>query len=99
MIRGQQFLRTRIELDNASYEDCTFTECEILYSAKGPVHAKALVFIDCTFSVAGAAARTVNLLADIYQFAPDVVEATFDSIRGVGNPPWGPAGGGWVTAG
>jgi hypothetical protein len=97
IIKGTQFTRTRIELDNASYEDCTFTECEIVYSAKGPVHAEGLRFINCRFRFDRAARATMDFLTAMYQFAAPVVEATFDNIRGGGSSPSNTDG--WVTAG
>lgn len=100
MIKGTQFTRTRVELDNQSYEDCTFTECMIVYAAKGPVTLTNPNFVNCRFVVEGNAADTLTFLAAMYRLAPTLIEQTFENIRIIGGkPPSGPSGGGWVTAG
>lgn len=83
---GGRFSRSRVDLDNQSYTDCTFDECEIVYAAKGPVSLNGCRFNNCSYRFDGAAGDTVNFMTALYQLAPALVEATFNRIRGKGGP-------------
>jgi hypothetical protein len=80
--RGSKFSKIRVDLDNQSYKDCTFDECEIVYSAKGRVSLDGCKFNNCRYRFDGAAGNTIKMLAALYMFAPELIERTFDGIRG-----------------
>jgi hypothetical protein len=66
--KNGKFSKIRVELDdNQAYEDRTFNECAIVYSAKGPVNLTNPNFVNCKFIFEGAAANTVTFLTAIYR--------------------------------
>ncbi len=65
------FKSTVIELDDSSFIDCVFEDCELIYSARGPVRLEQCSFVDCKWSFRGAASDTVNFMkALIADFGP-----------------------------
>ena len=95
---GGTFSRTRVDLDDNRYTDCTFNECEIVYSAKSPIHLDGCRFNKCSYRFEGAAGATLKMMAALYKLSPELMEQTFDNIRGAhGLPP--DDGTKWVKAG
>jgi hypothetical protein len=79
---NQTFINRDIRLENNEYVGCTFERCMIWYNASGPVALQGNRFNECTWQFDGAAARTIKFMTDIYQTAPDLMETTFNNIRG-----------------
>jgi len=87
----QTFVGRRIQLDGASFKHCTFEHCQLYFSGQ-----LGMELIDCTYGpgctwhITGPAGEALNFLAGLYKMgATDLVEATFDIIRGkpvVGGP-------------
>ena len=96
--KDSNFSRTRIDLDGHSYRGCTFDECQIVYSAKGPVSMIGCTFNNCSYHFEGPAGDTLRMMAALYLQSPQLIEQTFDNIRGKGGLPPGD-GTKWVKAG
>ena len=81
----QTFTKQTVNLDDNVYKDCKFHECVLIYSG-GPLpilHDNDIV--DCIWSMAGAADRTVTFMMALYHGgAKELVETIITSIR---NPP------------
>jgi hypothetical protein len=68
--KGSKFSKTRVDLDNQSYQNCIFDECEIVFSAKGTVSLDGCSFNNCRYRFDGAAGATIKMLAALYTLAP-----------------------------
>ena len=83
---GESFTDRRIDLDDNTFEDCTFNACQIYYSG-GEMSRVAGCRFDggCTFHLDGAAARTLAYLRAMYhEMGPNgtrLVEETFKDLR------------------
>jgi hypothetical protein len=79
---GQTFKKQRICLDGASFQNCTFEECELIYSGLMPTVLQNNTMRDCRWQFAGPAQNTMGFLTMLYGGgAKDLIEATFTSIR------------------
>lgn len=73
--QGGTFSNTRVDLDDQTYEGCTFERCTIVFAGRGPYKLSGCTFTDCQFVLDGAAALTVKYLADMHRLnAPFVLE-------------------------
>lgn len=71
----------RVAIDNQRFENCRFDRSTLTFGALGPVQLVGCTFNDCSFGFDGAAAATVKFMTELYQLAPQMIEATFDKIR------------------
>lgn len=85
--KNQTFNGVNIVLDGSSFYDCTFENCTIIFSATLPFTLQNPKFTDCKWEMVGPADQTLKYLAALYQAgAQELVEATFDNIRGKPQP-------------
>jgi hypothetical protein len=83
----QVFTEAQIYLDGSSFYRCKFQRCTIVINGLIGCTLVDPQFIDCRWSVSGPAQTTFELLAALYRVgAVDLVEATFDQIRGRRQP-------------
>ncbi|HTV29781.1 MAG TPA: hypothetical protein VMF32_18570 [Xanthobacteraceae bacterium] len=83
----QVFTEAQIYLDGSSFYRCKFHRCTIVINGLLGCNLVDPHFIDCRWIVSGPAQTTFELLAALYRVgAVDLVERTFDQIRG-GQPP------------
>lgn len=82
-IRFKKFKGERVVLDDKSFRDCTFKECELIYSGGVPPG-----FVDCEvdggcrWTFDGAASNTVMFLRAMYHGGfRTIVDPTLDRIR------------------
>jgi hypothetical protein len=79
----QVFKGTKVFLDGGSFTRCRFERCEIIINGYLGCNLVDPLFVDCRWTVNGPAQTTFQLLAALYSAgAVDLVEATFDQIRG-----------------
>ena len=82
---NREFTNEAVGLDGNTYESCTFTDCELIIGTSAPFTFAENNVSGCRWTLTGAAAMTVNILAELYQQGPELqqlVEQTFESIRG-----------------
>jgi uncharacterized protein YjbI with pentapeptide repeats len=80
---NKEFKDIAISLDGSSFYGCTFRRCKMTYSGLLPVTLEKSTFDNCEWAFDGAAMNTANLLKALYAAgAQQMVEATFDNIRG-----------------
>jgi hypothetical protein len=94
--RNQTFSDVTVYLDGSSFYDCTFERCTVVFSGVLPAVLNNPRFVDCRWAAAGPAETTIGFLTALYKAgAKDLIEATFDTIRGKsrGTPLSGPAAG------
>ena len=85
--RKQKFENVTIFLDGSSFIECNFENCTLIYSGLLPAALNTSSFNNCRWEVSGAAQNTVGFMADLYRAgAQELIEATFDNIRGKPNP-------------
>ena len=85
--RKQKFENVTIFLDGSSFIECTFENCNLIYSGLLPAALNTNSFNNCRWEFSGAAQNTVGFMADLYRAgAQELIEATFDNIRGKPNP-------------
>jgi hypothetical protein len=77
------FRDERIYLDSDSFRNCTFINCEIVYTG-GSIDAHDCRFEGCRWSVEGAAANTLAFLELMYMQDgfKELVDITLDRIKG-----------------
>ena len=81
---GQKFVGKRIFLDGSSFTKCRFERCTMIYSGHLGMEMKEPEFVDCRWEIQGPAKETLKFLRALYRAgAKDLVEATFDAVRGV----------------
>lgn len=81
--RDETFSEVTIYLDGSSFYDCTFERCDIVFSGVLPSTLNNPRFVDCRWQVVGPAQTAIGFLAALYRAgATDLIEATFDTIRG-----------------
>ena len=79
----QIFTEAQIYLDGASFYRCRFYRCTIVINGFLGCTLVDPQFIDCKWVVAGPAQNTFELMSALYKAgATELLEATFDSIRG-----------------
>jgi len=77
------FEKQRIVLDYNEFEECRFTECELVFNAVGSVGFSRNVLDNCRWKFEGPAAAAVSFLKAVYGMGADgrnLVLATFESI-------------------
>lgn len=87
---GQTFTKQQIFLDGGSFYDCTFEECDLIYSGYLPVILNGNTIRNCRWQFGGPAQNCMAFLTLLYNSgARDLIEATFTSIRNgtMVNPP------------
>jgi hypothetical protein len=79
----QVFTEAQIYLDGSSYYHCKFHRCTIVINGMLGCTLVDPQFVDCRWVVSGPAQTTFELMAALYRVgAHDLIEATFDQIRG-----------------
>ncbi|WP_083870923.1 hypothetical protein [Marinobacter santoriniensis] len=75
-----------VQLDNNSFTACTFDNCALEFGGTGPVELNECSFNNVQWIFTGAAKNTLNFLHGMYsgmgEGGRQIVEATFDNIRG-----------------
>lgn len=85
--RNQTFSDITVYLDGSSFYDCTFEKCIVVFSGVLPAVLHNPRFVDCQWQAAGPAETTINFLTALYRAgAKDLIEATFERIRGKAPP-------------
>lgn len=81
----KRFINENVRIDENEYTDCTFVNCRVIFSGKGPTRFTNCKFDQCTWVFDGPAEETIQYLAALYSgLGPggqDLIEAVFDSIR------------------
>jgi hypothetical protein len=79
------YVKTQVQLDNNSFEDCIFRECILEYSGTGPVGLTHSTFLNCQWTFTGAASNTLIFMRSIYHGLGEegarIVDGTFELIR------------------
>jgi hypothetical protein len=65
VVVDQNLKNTVVNLDDHSFENCTFTGCTFVYTGRTFEIRNCRIF-DCHARLAGEAARTVRLLQQLY---------------------------------
>ena len=79
----QVFTEAQVFLDGSSFYRCKFHRCTIVINGLIGCTLVDPQFVDCKWLVAGPAQTAFELLAALYRAgAVDLIEATFDQIRG-----------------
>jgi hypothetical protein len=77
----------KISLDGGSFYRCTFRRCTLVFSGLLPVTLEGCGFDLCIWQLNGPAMNTVQFMSGMYKAgARDLVEKTFQAIRGQGSP-------------
>jgi hypothetical protein len=87
----QIFTDETVNLDDNSFDECTFVRCALVYKG-GPFRLVGNTLNSPRFVLDGPALNTLRFMSELYRGgAKDIIELTFDSIRGGGNPAdiWG----------
>ena len=83
--KNNKYTKTKVVLDNNSFEECTFQGCILEFGATGPVGLNKCTFNECQWSFVGNAALTLQFLNGLYSGLGDsgsnLVEKLFDDIR------------------
>ena len=79
---NKTFKKQQIVLDGGSFYNCTFDECELIYSGLMPVFMNGNTLKNCRWRFDGPAINTMAFLTMLYNSgAKDLVEATFNGVR------------------
>jgi hypothetical protein len=62
----RQFRHETVELGGNQFENCTFTECKLLFSALERVYFTGCVFTQCDWAFDGPAENMLYFLFDLY---------------------------------
>jgi phage FluMu protein Com len=82
-IEDRTFTDLIVRLDFHDFSNCVFSRCTFVYGGFGPVSLSSCRFDECKWTFADAAGNTLAFLALLYRSGViDLVEATFQSIRG-----------------
>lgn len=83
-IQNSNFQNTRVEIDNIAYSKCEFKNCRVVYSGKGPISLIDCNFVECEWSLDGAAQNTLMFLRTMQSsfgpFGKDMVAQIIKSI-------------------
>jgi hypothetical protein len=80
--QGATFTNERVVLDGNDYDNCTFTNCEVVFSGTASVALNGVTFNDCRWTFDGPAGMTITFMTALYKAGlTDLVEQTFDNIR------------------
>lgn len=84
-IMNSTFIDQVVNLDSIVYENCTFNNCELLFTGKGGVGLINNKFIECTWTFSGPAGNTLKFLRILYKdmgtVGKQLVETTFENIK------------------
>jgi hypothetical protein len=81
--KKQTFRGQRIVTDGNEYTECVFERCEVVFAGGTLPILKSNNFNSCRWIFDGAASRTIQMLANLYQGGwQQLIEETFDNIRG-----------------
>jgi hypothetical protein len=68
--KGQKFTGTRVSLDDTRFEDCTFQNCDIIYSG-GPAETSSCYFENVRWVFEGSAGIVVQVMQGLgWKIAP-----------------------------
>jgi hypothetical protein len=88
-LRNKTISDTKLSVDGASYYGCTFQRCTLQHSGLLPVTLEGCFFDNCKWEFLGPASNTLAFMTALYKGgAADLIEATFNNIRG--KPQQGP---------
>lgn len=86
--RGNSFIGGEIELDNASFEECRFEKCALVFSGTAPVNMVACSFQGTSWRFEGAAATTLSFLRGMYtgmgEHGRQMVQLALEDTQGQG---------------
>lgn len=84
-IINSTFINQVVNLDLNVYENCTFQNCELIFTGIGGVGLVNNKFTECTWSFSGPAGNTLKFLRILYKdmgdFGKQLVETTFENIK------------------
>lgn len=80
-VEGQDFHEMHVMLSGHRFKGCTFRYSILGFSGVGDLTIDDCDVQRCSFMFTGAAANTMQFLAELYQADPAVVEKCFDAIR------------------
>lgn len=84
-IVNKTFSNQQVTVDNKSYFNCEFINCEIVYSAEGMFKMRNNQFESCYWQFSGKAAETLSVLQSIYhgmgEGGKEIIETTFENIK------------------
>jgi hypothetical protein len=69
-----------VELDDHDFDDCTFTNCELIYKG-GPLGLNRSRLIRCRWIFEGPALSTLSVLAALFQMNPAYTEDLVAHLR------------------
>lgn len=82
VIVGKTYENETILIDDQRFEDCSFSHCILKYGASGPGTMLRCTVRNSTYTFVGAAERTLQRLAAMYQSGEKMlVEELFNQIR------------------
>ncbi|QLG10984.1 hypothetical protein HLB42_09525 [Deinococcus sp. D7000] len=80
--QGRNFQDVEVELDGNKFEDCTFTQCRLIYRGGTPPNLVGCSFDKPMMIFDGPASATLAFLTAMYQGGLSaLVEPTLDNIR------------------
>ena len=80
--QGETFTNETVFLDGNEYLNCTFTNCELIFSGTAGVTLQGINFNSCRWTFHGPAGTTINFMTALYQAGvTDMLEQTFENIR------------------
>jgi DNA-directed RNA polymerase subunit RPC12/RpoP len=86
-VQNRVFSHEIIRLDFASYENCRFEHCTLIYSGYGPISMSGCSFGDVKWIFADAAENVLRFLTAMYHGGGEggrqLVEQTFNTIRAI----------------
>lgn len=81
-VRGTKFRNEAVNVDGIEFIDCSFTDCDLLYSGGGLFAFTNSPGVRCTMVFVGAAENTLHALGSLYATGMhDFVESLFTKIR------------------
>lgn len=89
------FNKQTVVLDGNEFDQCTFESCVLEYQGLRQVAMTTNTMNNCQWSFKGPAANAVQFMGALYQSGASgaqLVEATFNGIRGLVPMPVGPTG-------
>ncbi len=89
------FSKQTVVLDGNEFDGCTFEGCVLEYQGLRPVALTNNAVNNCEWSFKGPAANAVQFMTSLYQSGSSgaqLIEATFNGIRGLTPQPKTPIG-------
>jgi hypothetical protein len=89
------FSKQTVVLDGNEFDQCTFDGCVLEFQGLRPVALNTNTITNCQWSFKGPAANAVQFMSALYQSGASgaqLIEATFNGIRGLVPQPTGPQG-------